>query len=63
MGGTPAWELDKALSPRWEGRGAYSALVGEPVGRRKLEKPKSRWQDNVKMKAGWGSGLDRSGSG
>jgi hypothetical protein len=40
-----------------ERRGAYRALVGKPVGRRPLERPRRRWEDNIKMdlrKVGWG---------
>jgi hypothetical protein len=39
-------------------RGAYRALVGKPEGRRPLEKPKRRWEDNIKMdlrEVGWGA--------
>ena len=32
-----------------EMRGAYGALVGKPEGRRPLERPKRRWEDNIKM--------------
>jgi hypothetical protein len=32
-----------------EGRGAYRALVGIPEGRRPLERPRHRWEDNIKM--------------
>jgi hypothetical protein len=28
---------------------AYRALVGKPEGRRPLEKPRRRWDDNIKM--------------
>jgi hypothetical protein len=48
-----------------ERRGAYRALVGKPVGRRPLERPRHRWEDNIKMghrEVGWGHRLDRSGS-
>jgi hypothetical protein len=44
-----------------ERRGAYRALVGKPEGRRPLERPRRRWEDNVKMdlrEIGWG-GADR----
>jgi hypothetical protein len=44
-----------------ERRGAYRALVGKPEGRRLLERPRRRWEDNIKMDlldVGWG-GLDR----
>jgi hypothetical protein len=30
-------------------RGAYRALVGKPEGRRPLERPRHRWEDNIKM--------------
>jgi hypothetical protein len=32
-----------------ERRGAYRALVGKPEGRRPLERPRRRWEDNIKM--------------
>jgi hypothetical protein len=32
-----------------ERRGAYRALVGKPEGRRPLESPRRRWEDNIKM--------------
>jgi hypothetical protein len=31
-----------------ERRGAYRALVGKPEGRRPLERPSRRWEDNIK---------------
>jgi hypothetical protein len=39
-----------------ERRGAYRALVGKPEGRRPLERPSRRWEDNIKMdlrEVGW----------
>jgi hypothetical protein len=39
-----------------ERRGAYRALVGKPEGRRPLERPRRRWEDNIKMdfrEVGW----------
>jgi hypothetical protein len=38
-------------------RGAYRALVGKPQGRRPLERPRRRWEDNIKMdrQVGWGA--------
>jgi hypothetical protein len=39
-----------------ERRGAYRALVGNPEGRRPLERPRRRWEDNIKMdlrEVGW----------
>jgi hypothetical protein len=58
----------KSRRLRWAGhvarmgerRGAYRALVGKPEGRRPLEKPRRRWEDNIKMdlrQVGWG-GVD-----
>jgi hypothetical protein len=32
-----------------EGRGAYRVLVGRPEGKRPLERPRRRWEDNIKM--------------
>jgi hypothetical protein len=43
-----------------ERRGAYRVLVGKPEGRRPLERPRRRWEDNIKMdlpEVGWG-GMD-----
>jgi len=37
--------------------GAYRVLVGKPEGRRPLERPRHRWEDNIKMdlqEVGWG---------
>jgi hypothetical protein len=49
-----------------ERRGAYRALAGKPDGRRPLERPRRRWEDNIKIdfgEVGWGHRLDGSGSG
>jgi hypothetical protein len=32
-----------------DGRGFYRVLVGTPVGKRPLGKPRRRWEDNIKM--------------
>jgi hypothetical protein len=32
-----------------EGRGVYRVLVGRPEGKRPLERPRRRWEDNIKM--------------
>ena len=32
-----------------EGRGVHRVLVGKPEGRRSLERPSRRWEDNIKM--------------
>ena len=31
------------------GRGVYRVLVGKPEGKRPLGRPRSRWEDNIKM--------------
>jgi hypothetical protein len=41
-----------------EKSGAYRILVGRPNGRRPLERPRRRWEDNIKMDlqdVGWGT--------
>jgi hypothetical protein len=40
-----------------EKRRSYRILVGKPEGRRKLERPRRRWEDNIKMdlrEVAWG---------
>jgi hypothetical protein len=32
-----------------DGRGVYRVLVGKPEGKRPLGRPRSRWEDNVRM--------------
>jgi hypothetical protein len=32
-----------------EGRGVYRVLVGKPEGKRPLQRPRRRWEDNVRM--------------
>jgi hypothetical protein len=32
-----------------EGRGVYRVLVGRPEGKRPLERPSHRWEDNIKL--------------
>ena len=32
-----------------EGRGMHRVLVGKPEGKRQLGRPRSRWEDNIKM--------------
>jgi hypothetical protein len=41
---------------RWAGhvermgkRNAYKILVGKPEGKRPLERPRCKWEDNIKM--------------
>ena len=35
-----------------EGRGVHRVLVGKPVGKRPLGRPRHRWEDNIKMDPG-----------
>jgi hypothetical protein len=32
-----------------EKRGVYRVLVGKPKGKKPLERPRCRWEDNIKM--------------
>ena len=32
-----------------EGRGVHRVLVGKPVGKRPLGRPRHRWENNIKM--------------
>ena len=32
-----------------EGRGVHRVLIGKPEGKRTLERPRCRWEDNIKM--------------
>jgi hypothetical protein len=32
-----------------EGKGVYSVMVGRPEGKRPLERPRRRWDDNIKL--------------
>jgi hypothetical protein len=34
---------------RWAGGGVYRFLVGKPGEKRTLERPRCRWEDNIKM--------------
>jgi hypothetical protein len=42
-------DMDGACSAYGEGRGVYRVLVGKPEGKRPLERPRRRWDDNIKM--------------
>jgi transposase InsO family protein len=37
------------LVARIEGRGVYRVLAGRPEEKRPLERPRRRWEDNIKM--------------
>jgi hypothetical protein len=41
-----------------EKRNAYRILVGNPEGKRPLERPRCRWVDNIKMDLGDRMGWD-----
>jgi hypothetical protein len=32
-----------------EGRSVYGVLVGSPEGKRPLDRPRCRWEDNIKL--------------
>jgi hypothetical protein len=42
-------EMGRTCGTYGQKRGAYRALVGKPEGRRPLERPRCRWEDNIKM--------------
>jgi len=42
-------EMGGACSMYWERKGIYSILVGKPEGKRPLERPRRRWNDNLKV--------------
>jgi hypothetical protein len=60
----------KSRRMRWAGhvarmgerRGVYRVLVGKPVGKRPLGRPRLRWEDNVTMGAWTGSIWLRTGT-
>ena len=41
--------MGEAWSANGEGRGLYRVLMGKPGGKRPLERPRRRWEDNIKM--------------
>jgi len=41
-------EMGGAYGTYGEGRGMHRVLVGKPEGRRPLERPRRRWEDNIK---------------
>ena len=42
-------EMDGAFSTYGEMRGVYRVLVWKPEGKRRLGRPRHRWEDNIKM--------------
>jgi hypothetical protein len=45
-------EMGKTCSTYEEERGAYRILVEKPERRRPLERPRRRWEDNIKIGLG-----------
>jgi hypothetical protein len=49
-----------------EERGVHRVLVGKPEGKKPLERPRRRWEDNIKInlqEVGGVGGMDGVGSG
>jgi len=54
---SPIIQVIKSRRMRWKGhvarigerRSAYRVLVGKPEGKRPLQRPRFRWEDNIKM--------------
>jgi hypothetical protein len=42
-------EVGRTCDTHGEGRGVYRVLVGRPEGKRPLGRPRSRWEDNIKL--------------
>ena len=42
-------EVGGAFGAHGGGRGVYRVLVRKPEGKRPLGRPRSRWEDNIKM--------------
>jgi hypothetical protein len=52
--------MSRVYSTYGESRGTYRVLMGKPEGK-PLERPRRRWEDNIKMavrEVGCGHGLD-----
>jgi hypothetical protein len=41
--------MGRACNTNGEKMDAYGILVGKPEGKRRLERPRHRWVDNIKM--------------
>jgi len=53
--------MGRACSTYRERIDAYWVLVGKPEGKRPLGRPRSRWEDNIKMalqEVVWRHGID-----
>jgi hypothetical protein len=44
--------MGRACSTHWEERNAYRILVGKPIVKRPLKRPRHTWEDNIKMEFG-----------
>jgi hypothetical protein len=44
--------MGRASSTNGEKRNAYRLLVGKPLGKRPLGRPRRRWVDNIRMNLG-----------
>jgi hypothetical protein len=44
-----------------EGRGIYRVLVGRPEGKRPLERPRRKWDDNIKWNLWREGSMERTG--
>jgi hypothetical protein len=42
-------EMGRTFSTYGKMRGIYRVLVGKPVGKRRLGRPRRRWKDDIKM--------------
>jgi hypothetical protein len=59
-------EVGRACGTHGRGEKRVQGLVGKPVGKRPLERPRRRCEDGIKMdlrEIGWGCGVDSAGSG
>jgi hypothetical protein len=44
-----------------EGRNVYRVLVGKPEGKKRLGRPRRKWENGIRMylrEIGWGGGVD-----
>jgi hypothetical protein len=41
--------MGRACNTYGKSRGVYRVLVGKPEGRRPLERPRHKWEGNIKM--------------
>jgi hypothetical protein len=41
--------MSRGYSSHRQKRNAYRVLVGKPEGKRPLGRPRSKWEDNIKM--------------